>query len=42
MKRWFTAHKGRFKRVGWAVAEGLIGVGIGLMAITLYLRGQGC
>jgi hypothetical protein len=27
-------------RLGWAVAEGLIGAGVGLLVVTLYLRGR--
>lgn len=40
LKRLGTALRDNAGRIGWAVFEGGIGAGVGLLAITLYLRGR--
>lgn len=40
MKRLCGALKERRERLGWAVAEGFIGAGVGLLVATLWLRSR--
>ncbi|HEY1157104.1 MAG TPA: hypothetical protein VGE95_12535 [Arthrobacter sp.] len=40
MKRAYAALRENAGRIGWAVAEGVIGGGIGLLAVTLYLKAR--
>jgi hypothetical protein len=38
IKRWYTALQKRAGEIGWSIAGGVIGAGIGLLFVTLYLR----
>jgi hypothetical protein len=40
LKRLWTALQNNAGRIGWAFAEGAIGAGMGVLAVTLYLRSR--
>ncbi|MGW2169182.1 hypothetical protein ACWC1C_01465 [Streptomyces sp. NPDC001705] len=40
VKRWRTALRENAGHIGWSIAGGAIGAGIGLMAVTLYLAAR--
>lgn len=38
IKRWYEALRPQLAPLGWSVAGGLVGAGIGLLAVTLWSR----